>query len=144
MTPSADGAVRPVHEPALVFAHVRARLDGAEPLDDDGRHPGALARRSHLPRLSAAKTARVLAANGFRTDAGDIVLAADLRRDGTLFTDFTGTVLLESLALGRRFYGLWVEPTNASPEQWTAVTTMFEQLGRELDARLCPVDELAP
>jgi hypothetical protein len=138
-----DRAARPVHEPALVFAHVRARFDGAAALDGDRTRAGALARRAHLPRLSAARTARTLAANGFRTDAGDLVLAADLKRDGTVLTDFTGTILLESLSLGRRFYGLWVEPTAPTPDQWASVTGMFDRLGRLLDARLCPVDELS-
>ena len=50
-------------------------------------------------------------------------------------------MLLETLALGRRFYGLYVEPPNPSHEQWAVVSAMFAELGARLDARLGPLDD---
>lgn len=144
MTVDDPRGAHPVREPELVFAHVRARFGGAEPVVD--RSDSLRARRragSHLPRLSAAKTSRALVAAGFRTVSGDVVVPADLRRDGTQMIDDTGTVLLETLALGRRFYGLYVEPTHPSHEQWAVVSSMFAALGARLDARLVPLDDLA-
>jgi len=121
-------ASHPVHEQELVFAHVRAVLVHAE-------------RGSVLPRLSRRRTARALTDAGFRCLTGEPVRAADLGRDGTQFFDRSETVLVEALTRGRRFYGLFVEPTSPSHEDWATVTAMFADLGRRLDARLAPADQ---
>ncbi|TDT62635.1 hypothetical protein [Frigoribacterium sp. PhB116] len=133
-TPPPPGT-HPVLEPELVFAHVRARLE-ASTIHGDPRGG-----RERLPRLSRAATAKALTAGGFRTLTGLNVSPSDLNKDGTQFLDDTETVLLETLALGRRFYGLYVEPQNPSHEQWDAVTAMFAELGAKLDARLGPVEQ---
>ncbi|WP_354595007.1 hypothetical protein [Frigoribacterium sp. PvP054] len=128
MTNSPTTASHPVHEQELVFAHVRAVLD-----------PGKTGRV--LPRLSRRKTARALASAGFCNLTGEPVRAAALKQDGTQFFDRSETVLVETLNTGRRFYGLFVEPTSPSHEDWATVTGMFAELGRRVHGRLAPADQ---
>jgi hypothetical protein len=128
-SPPVDGS-HAVHDPELVFAHVRAVV-------------GDRASRRTSPRLSARVVARALRAAGFHHVTGEPLGPADLRRDGTQFFDRSETVLVEVLALPRWFYGLYVEPNTPTPAQWAEVTEMFDRLGGELDARLAPADGFA-
>ena len=128
VTNSPTSTSHPVHEQELVFAHVRAVLSAGE--------AGPV-----LPRLSRRTTARALASAGFSTLTGEPVRASALKHDGTQFFDRSETVLVESLNSGRRFYGLFVEPTSPTHEDWATVTDMFAELGRRVHGRLAPADQ---
>lgn len=128
VTISPTSASHPVHEQELVFAHVRAVLGAAEA-------------SPVLPRLSRRKTARALASAGFCNLTGEPVRASALKHDGTQFFDRSETVLVESLNSGRRFYGLFVEPTSPTHEDWATITDMFAELGRRVHGRLAPADQ---